>query len=756
MVRKLLFCLLFLGILVNKNSTQAQSTQILGIVNDANTNQSLPGVTIQYSRDAGIVSDPEGKFSLTVEPGIYMLSFSYIGYETQSQQVELKSGDVKILVIRLQNKAHELSAVVISASRFEQKIEEVSVSMDVLESTFIKNQATTNVENSVEQVPGVNIIDGQANIRGGSGYSYGAGSRVMILVDDIPLLAADANDPKWNVIPVEWIESIEIMKGASSALYGSSALNGVMQFRTIRASDKPITKITSSVSIYDKPDYTPAQWWSDPRFIKNLSAIHSGSIKDWKLQVGFNIYDDDGFKLGEFEKRYRITGSIFHSPAIIQGLQYGLRWNYQESESGTFLIWEDDTSGAYIPDGTFSNNSSIIPNTTKRFYIDPQIQYAKNKNLIHKLQGRYFKTDNKNETQQQSFSDWYYGEYQAHFHFHEHLKLLTGSGGSSTKVTSELYGNHSAYNAFFFAQLDGKISKLNFSLGGRLEQSGIDQSNSDPIPVVRIGLNYPIHKATYIRGSFGQGYRYPSIAERFIRTQVGSIVIYPNDSLTHEKGWTTEIGFRQLFQTRTMVAYVDMAIFRMEYNDMMEFSFGQWGNAFTDPFFGLGFKSINIGNTRIDGIDVGAGVQFNIKKVQVKYYGGITQLDPIKKDFSPETDTLSSTSNKNVLKYRYRTTVKSDLDFKHEYGFMAGLSLRYNSQMENIDKSFDSLIEGVQSYRLAHTTGDLIFDARIGFEKEDKYSILLVVKNLNNKFYAGRPADMQAPRTFTLQVNYSF
>ena len=64
-------------------------------------------------------------------------------------------------------------------------------------------------------------MDGQANIRGGSGYSYGAGSRVMLLMDDLPILTGDVNEVKWNYLPVEIIGQVEVIKGASSALYGS-------------------------------------------------------------------------------------------------------------------------------------------------------------------------------------------------------------------------------------------------------------------------------------------------------------------------------------------------------------------------------------------------------------------------------------------------------------------------------------------------------------------------------------------------------
>ena len=81
---------------------------------------------------------------------------------------------------------------------------------------LIENKATRDAQAIVEQVPGVQINENQVSIRGGSGWSYGAGSRVLVMVDGMPMLAGDANDIKWSAIPLENISQIEILKGASS------------------------------------------------------------------------------------------------------------------------------------------------------------------------------------------------------------------------------------------------------------------------------------------------------------------------------------------------------------------------------------------------------------------------------------------------------------------------------------------------------------------------------------------------------------
>ena len=108
--------------------------------------------------------------------------------------------------------------------------------------TLIENTNAPTVEGSIQKVPGVTLIDGQANIRGGAGYSYGAGTRVLLLVDDMPILTGDSGYPDWDAIPVENISQVEVIKGAASALYGSSAMNGIINIRTAYPSSEPKTK----------------------------------------------------------------------------------------------------------------------------------------------------------------------------------------------------------------------------------------------------------------------------------------------------------------------------------------------------------------------------------------------------------------------------------------------------------------------------------------------------------------------------------
>ena len=168
------------------------------------------------------------------------------------------------------------------------------------------------------------------SIRGGSGWSYGAGSRVLVMVDGMPMLAGDANDIKWSAIPLENISQIEILKGASSVLYGSSALNGVINIRTQYPKDKPVTKINVSNGFY-MPGYGSRKgtsllvgdsildqrgdqtWWDKPQgYIQgNFTHLRKLTEND-ELVLGGSFMKDQGYRYGANDQRSRINGGWKH------------------------------------------------------------------------------------------------------------------------------------------------------------------------------------------------------------------------------------------------------------------------------------------------------------------------------------------------------------------------------------------------------------------------------------------------------------
>ena len=176
----------------------AQQTSVSGHITDSKTGESLVGVNIVVDSTSGGVSDVNGNYYLKVNPGKHILKFLFIGFSTQIRKINIDPDKEKTLNIKLVRSFLDLDMIVVSAGRYKQKLSELTVSMTVIKPDFIENTNTVNLEKSLNMVPGVEVMDGQTSIRGGSGYSYGAGSRVMFLVDGLPIITPDAGGVKQN------------------------------------------------------------------------------------------------------------------------------------------------------------------------------------------------------------------------------------------------------------------------------------------------------------------------------------------------------------------------------------------------------------------------------------------------------------------------------------------------------------------------------------------------------------------------------
>lgn len=746
----LLLCLLFFADAFGQEGT------IKGKIQDAMTKESLPFASVALKNSTvGVIADANGYFELKVTTGKTILVFSFLGYTQIEKSFSIEPN--QIIEITIQLDKNEISntwkPVVITAGRLEQRLEQTVTSMEVLPAKLLESRVENTLETAIEQVPGVTVIDGKANIRGGSGFSYGAGSRVLVMVDDLPMLAGDANDVKWSFIPIEQMEQVEVLKGASSALFGSSALNGVINMRTAMPGDKPTTILNLYTGIYDDPKDSQKKWWgSETQMTSGAHFAHRQKFNNLSVVFGAHVFEDEGYRQGETEKRIRANTHLRYNIEKIKGLTVGLAANVQQSKGGTFLIWQDDTTGAYLPLGGIGLPGSTLSNyVSERITIDPYVIYSPGK-WIHKLRTRYFYTANENNTNQGAKSTIYYGEYLVQRRINDKINISAGGSGSRTEVSGDLYNKQSGQNMAVYAQGDGDFGKLNVSLGGRIEQGKISGFSFDPQYLFRTGVSYQAWKGGFVRSSYGQGFRFPSIAEKFIRTQVGSIVIYPNDSIDIERGWSAEFGLKQVLMIRSWRGMADVSYFITEFSDMMEFTFGPWGKPGIDPLFGLGFKSLNIGNARISGFEINLAGEGKIGSVGLTILAGYTEIDPIQTDFLASRDTARNSSTKNILKYRFRKTVKLDAETSYKK-ISLGISARYYTNIENIDAAFEGTIPGVKSYRDQQPKDNWIFDVRMGWQIIKILRFNFIVKNVLNEEFMTRPADIQAPRTYSISLN---
>ncbi len=764
---------------------KAQNALIKGYVKDSNTNEHLIGVNIILNNKSGVKTNEEGYYQMSVPAGKQKLLISYTGYEPLSKEIDLKENEVLIINFPIQSKAKELNQVTISGSKFAKRTAEEIVSIEVVKPTQVLNLGNNSMDDALQRVPGVDVIENQVNIRGGAGWSYGAGSRVLVLVDDMPMLTADAGDAKWDFLPLENCEQIEIIKGASSSLYGSSALNGIINFRTSFAKNKPKTKAMLYNGMYGNPKDKSWAWWGkqQPGF-QGGYFMHSQKFGNLETVIGSAWYSEDSYLQGDLERRARINANIRYNSKKIEGLSFGINTNFQKIKSQLFFFWQPDSNGTkYLqPYGGLDDSSSTInKNNGDRFNIDPYIQYVSKGGTKHILRTRFFRSQNRiPEKRQSSLADTYYGEYQffksvvSDNILLDNLNIVAGIVGSHNNIIGELYGNHVSSNVAPYLQLEKKINRLWLSLGTRYEFNFLDTFKAEQKPVFRAGANYELDQATFIRASYGQGYRYPSIAERFVNTSFGASRVFPNLGLLSETGWSAELGIKQGYKLGSWLGIIDIAGFWTEYKNMMEFNFGlhlpedstlqQVGPRVLDY---IGFKSINVGTARINGVDISILGQGKIGQLESKLIFGYTYMNPIQ--VNPDSVIKANMSgHTNTLKYRYRHSLK--FDFENSYKKITiGNTILHNSRMQNIDEVFQNtkpdenvfgvlfeigskIPSSVDEFRKKYNKGTLLWDFRIAYQLSKQAKIAFIIKNLTNTVYSERPAIIAPPRNFTLQL----
>lgn len=748
---------------VNGNVTDQNSEELIGV-----------NITVKNITGLGAISDVDGNYSIELPLGCHDLLFQYIGFVDFLQNICAEKAGSTSVNISLKELSEILGTVVISAGKFEQRIEEVTVSMDVIKPELIENKAATSLDKTLNQAPSVHIVDGQANIRSGSGWSYGAGSRVMVMVDGMPLMSGDQGAAEWQLIPMENISQIEVIKGASSVLFGSSALNGTINIRTAYPTNEPVNKLSITHTAYGKPRRESLYWYKDGyTSANNISYLHSHKKDNKDFVLGTNLFYDGGYQQKVTSKRARINMAFTNYSKQAEGLSYGVKANIMRSEIGDAIMWQHDTL-AYIAldnDPGYKDNLYIS--------VDPFITYNNPETGIKQtLNSRYFRVNifpdysdsaQYNNTEAQRYSEVYFADYQLQKQLKEFMTLTSGyTFRHSAGQDGEIYGKHHSNNHSLYSQLDLKHKRINLSLGGRLEHFSADKETLTK-PIFRSGINYHLAKATFLRASFGQGLRFPSIMEKFVTFKTGPMYIYPNKELKPESGWSAELGIKQGVKIGDWKGYVDLAAFIMEYDEMMEFSFGAWGPP--ENFLGLGFKSINIGTSRIKGLELSLAGEGAIHGFDIMVLGSYTYTIPEIDDKyqvygydnndAPLDYNVTSSDQSGILKYRYEHLAKMDINVsKNRIQF--GTSVRFNSEMKNVDAIFESQILellqplGIKDSRERYDGNTLLADVRVGYDITEKSSLAANIDNVFNTEYLMRPASLGAPRTYSLLYRIKF
>jgi iron complex outermembrane receptor protein len=785
----------------------AQNATITGVVRDSTSKEFLSGVAIRFDKVKGAISNASGNYNLSLPAGEYRLTFSLIGYKKVVREISLKEDEKLSLDIVMRTDAMMLNEIV-SVSQYKKNAAKESVSTDVIGKNQIKNTNANDLGEIVNKSPGVLVQDGQISIRGGSSYSYGVGGRTAVNVDGLGMTSSDLGESQNKMIPVGNVKQVEVIKGASSVVYGSSALNGVVNVITEWPTQtEPKTEIDVNVGVSDKPKATYLKWWdAAPPCFTNINVNHQQKIKNLQLVAGGNITLLKSHL--QFADEFR--GQVFFKTRYlfpkISGLALGINGSTMYEASDRFFISKDMDSALFYR--AVGSNDNYVKTS-----IDPHLAYSTVNGHGYKLNIRYlniFRKGNGADPNAVSHSVQIENQYQ--YKLKNNLLVVTaGLPLGFATASSNLYkGNRFNFNAGAYVQAEVNYKILSVQAGVRYEVIGVDTLIVKSKPVFRAGINVQAAKATFIRASWGQAYRIPSIGERFIaQTFFNGILVVPNDTLRPETGWSFEIGLKQGFKIKNWQAYVDVSFFWQEYKNFIEYNVGIFPNLYSDgktkifpdslklgyrPYVSpsdtgynpgdsepslIGIKALNVENARIAGYEASIMGKGNIGPVGVQILAGYTynfpsksgvvdstgrfKLDQFFKDlFTYNTKRVDSKNQDLILSNRVRHLVRADLELSYK-GAYIGATVSYASYPEVFSPLFNiaaNRIDGnkktFDTYNSRHQKGDIAADMRVGYKLNDHVSFGFIVKNLANRVYTLRPGRPEALRNFTLQFKYVF
>lgn len=228
-------------------------TTISGTVLEAKTQQPIPGANIKVvGKSIGTTADFDGKFTLTVnqEPP-FSIEVSLIGFSTSKVEITKSKQVVNVL---LDESATALNEVVVSASRTPERILESPVTIERMDAKTIANTSSPTFYDGLENLKGVDVNTNSLTFKSINtrGFATFANTRFMQLVDGMDNSSPALNFNLGNLLGMSELDvsTVELMPGASSALYGANAFNGIL-FMT---SKNPFD--SAGISVYSKTGLT--------------------------------------------------------------------------------------------------------------------------------------------------------------------------------------------------------------------------------------------------------------------------------------------------------------------------------------------------------------------------------------------------------------------------------------------------------------------------------------------------------------------
>jgi len=722
-------CLFLLLIFLSASGFGQSAGSVTGRVIDGRSGEGLPGVNIQIQGSSfGTTTDLEGYYKLEgLSPGEYTISFSMMGYAPLNERGVAVILDAPTqLSVQLKSNVLASPQVVVTSSRKEQDILESPFSVSAIGPREIQAKAVVSMIDILSYESGVSTIKGQLNIRGTSGYTMGAGTRSLLLLDGIPMLGSAAGNVTWATIPTSEVDRVEIVKSGGSALYGSSAMGGVVNIITRNAPVQPETRISTKLGVYSHPRVDEWRWREDRGLLYNTEISHSRRIGNHSAWLRVQKRSDDGFMELNWEEAINISAKLklnfgnAHSAAVFM--------NVLDDKSGLTSIWESPANPFSAPKGSKNDGTQ-----GQKIVLNGHYNYVYSQDLVIKTKGSAYWNEWTNFGVDPNYSNEnrFYEEVQASKSWTTNLTTLVGLTMQQNKVNAEIFGAHTSSSLATFLLIEKRLHQFTLSAGSRWEAYQVDGKRQDEVVTPQLALNWKPSPWLGLRISTGKGFRVPTVAEMFTSARRSIFTVEPNPDLISETSINREFGLTLLAGQIGVVDLfkLDAAIFHNRFERFIE--------PIPDENAVIHFQ--NIADARIMGLEIGLGLSaFNNL---IDYKSALTVIDPMETDSKGEIlDTLS---------YRHRYHWISTMGI-HYWGMDASIEYRYLSRMESVELFQEKPLTGADARVPIH-----VWNVGIGRSMGD-WHLLVRVENVFQYYYTQLERNIEEERIATFTVERRF
>jgi len=507
-----LSAIIFLLVFFHFKVAAQEYGSLKGTVSD-NTGKALRGATVRLEPDGhSMETNIEGKFSFTkLFTGNYRITVTMVGKTTYQGNINITTV-ADNLMIKLSDEAHDLNEVAVSENRAAPdnliKPERSAMPVTVISRHTIELMGSRRLDEVLKEQTGIAIVN---NIGGGArsvgvqmqGFSS---EYVMILIDGQPMVGRNSGNFDLSRISVSNIERIEIIKGASSCLFGSEALGGAINIVTRYGALQPQALIAANYGSLNITDVTleGETPFASQRGSANISANYyrtDGFNTNPKyILQGTTAPPYDNYAL-QGRVRYRLT------PNTTLGFsgRYGLRKSFMSKDFGLGIISGDSQDEQDLNlSATFDHDFQSGLRSMSRYYYTN----------FRSDQSVDWQQTNSNITKDVFVQNLYRFEQQFAYSMTSELKFTAGLGGSiETMNDISLTNPGSVNNGFAFLQGDWQLSKALGLVGGlRYDLTNAYGSKLNP----SLGLQYKVIPTLTFKAGAGTGFKAPDFKSRYL------------------------------------------------------------------------------------------------------------------------------------------------------------------------------------------------------------------------------------------------